>query len=345
MRREPSNPRFHRVDRSTFRQKTYAQVRKFVSCWRNGRHTSVSRDTLNGFATTGTFHWASSASFFWEVTWRHIAVVGIIPLTYAPMFWLKKFVSFWLMPLPLCLTLLVLGVLLLHSSRRPNRGRALITLATLLLLLFSNKAVSTWLIRPLESVYPAIPEFVSGEPLPSPLATCRYIVVLGGGHGDTLGLSAANKLSTSSRGRLMEGLRLLRALPETKLITTGGGEPGRPSHAEVLAQAAIALGFDSARITRLEMPRDTEEEAQEVKRVVGDQPFALVTSAWHMKRAAALMRHAGLHPVPCPADYTVRPSEVFRATDLSWDSDSLGRSTWAIYERIGYAWSWLRDKV
>lgn len=261
------------------------------------------------------------------------------------MFWLKKFVSFWLMPLPLCLTLLAVGVILLWVSRRSKMGRSLVTLATALLLFFSNKAVSTALIRPLETTYAPIPELVVGESIPPNLAECRYVVVLGGGHGDTTGFAATSKLSTSARARLVEGVRLARLIPDAKFVTTGGGEAGYSSHAAVLSQAAISLGLDPARSIRLETPRDTEEEAQELRKLIGDQPFALVTSAWHMRRATALMRRAGLHPLPCPADYTVRPSDTFRAIDLSWDTESVGRSTWAIYERIGYAWSWLRDKV
>jgi uncharacterized SAM-binding protein YcdF (DUF218 family) len=190
-----------------------------------------------------------------------------------------------------------------------------------------------------------MPEFVTGEPIPSILAPCRYVVVLGGGHGDTNGLSAANKLSTSSRGRLMEGLRLVQGLPEAKLVTSGRGAPGRLSHAAVLAQAAISLGLNPSRIIRLETPRDTEEEAQVLRELIGDQPFALVTSAWHMRRAVALMKGVGLNPVPCPADYSARPGGALSWMDLGWDSDSLGRSKWAISERIGYAWSWLRRKA
>ena len=46
-------------------------------------------------------------------------------------FWLKKSVSFWLMPLPFCLTLLVMGLVLLWT-RRARLGRGLLVTATLL---------------------------------------------------------------------------------------------------------------------------------------------------------------------------------------------------------------------
>lgn len=261
-------------------------------------------------------------------------------------FLLKKFVSFWLMPLPLCLTLLVVGLWCVWSSRRLRLGRGLVTAAAVLLLFFSNRTVSTWLLRPLEAVYPPVPELLAGAPLPDDLATCRAVAVLGGGHGNTPGLAALNKLSTSAQRRLVEGIRLLRALPDdARLIVSGHGRPGFPSHAAIMAEAAISLGIDPARITRLDSPRDTGEEAVELQRTLGEAPFALVTSAWHLPRATALMRSAGLNPVPCPADHLVRPAGQWRWNDLLWDTESLSRSTWAIHERLGSAWSRLRRKT
>jgi uncharacterized SAM-binding protein YcdF (DUF218 family) len=260
-------------------------------------------------------------------------------------FWLKKFIAFWLMPLPLCLLLLTGGLVLLRSKRRSRLGYALVLAGALLLLVLGNKAVSMALLRPLENFYPAVPEFVASQPLPPGLAACRFVAVLGGGHGDTPGRSAVNQLSNSSRGRLMEAVRLVRALPDARLIVSGGGEDGRPSHAAVLARAAESLGVDPARIIRLETPRDTEDEARELRRVVGAAPFALVTSAGHLRRAAGFMHGAGLHPLPCPADYAARPSPGFRLSDYTWDTDSLERSTKAIYERLGHLWAGLRGKI
>jgi uncharacterized SAM-binding protein YcdF (DUF218 family) len=260
-------------------------------------------------------------------------------------FALKKFLAFWLMPLPVCLVLLVAGLGLLLVTKRVRLGRALLVIGLGLLLLSSNKAVSAWLIRPLESEFPAIPEFADGAPIPAALADCRYVVVLGGGHADVDGFSAVNELSNSARARLTEGLRLFRVLPAAQLIVSGRGADGRPSHARVLATAAISLGADPTRIIRLETPRDTEDEANELRQQIGEAPFALVSSAWHLRRATALMRHAGLRPLPCPCDYQARRAPGASLGDYGWDSDSLGRSTWAVYERIGYMWLKLRGKV
>jgi uncharacterized SAM-binding protein YcdF (DUF218 family) len=261
------------------------------------------------------------------------------------LFWLKKFISFWLMPLPFCLTLLAVGTCYLFSPRLSRLGRRLVTMGTLLLLLFGNKAVSTALVQPLERRYPPVPEFGEGAPIPPRLAGCRYVVVLGGGHGDVAGFSATNKLSSSALARLVEGVRLARALPQAQLIMSGPAAPGYPSHAAVLAEAAVSLGLDRTRIILIDTAHDTEDESQRVKAIVGTAHIALVTSAWHMPRAAALFRKAGVATVPCPADFSARSNAYFNWADLAWDAESLDRSTYAVRENVGYLWVWLRGKV
>jgi uncharacterized SAM-binding protein YcdF (DUF218 family) len=171
---------------------------------------------------------------------------------------------------------------------------------TRLLIAFSNKAVSRWLIAPLEAAYPPIPELTQSSPVPAELAACRYIVVLGGGHGDMPGLSATNKLSTSGLGRLIEGVRLARALPDATVIFSGPSDGRGETHARVLARAAESLGLAAHRIRLIETAHDTEDEAQAVKAIAGDGKVALVTSAWHMPRAAGLVPQSGRRRAALP---------------------------------------------
>lgn len=261
------------------------------------------------------------------------------------LFWFKKFVAIWLMPFSVCLVLCVVGTALLYSARRGRLGRTLVTIAVLFLLIFSNRWVSKRLIEPLEATYPAIPDFANGAGVPAAVKACQFVVVLGGGHGDSPGLSPINRLSASARGRLMEAIRILRVLPDAKLILSGPGHPEGETHAHVLAEAAMSLGVAPERIIETDKGRDTEEEAREVRRLVGEKPFVLVTSAWHMRRAAALMRGAGLHALPAPSDYLSHPSEIFEIVALGWDADSLERSKWFIHEQLGLWWSELRHRA
>ena len=260
-------------------------------------------------------------------------------------FWLKKLLGFWLMPLQVCVVLLIAGFWLGRSPRRARIGRGLSLTGIALLWLFSNKYVSLALVHPIEARYPAIPELAAGEPPAPALAACRYVVVLGGGNGNSPGLSATNELAPSSLSRIVEAVRLLRVLPDARLIVSGPGDGHHPTHATMLSRAAESLGIDRSRILFIDQARDTEDESHATARLVGTAPFALVTSAWHMPRSVALFRHAGLTPLPCPADFTAHTDDDFSWNDLFPDLPSLERSTWAVRERLGYLWIWLRGKT
>jgi uncharacterized SAM-binding protein YcdF (DUF218 family) len=260
------------------------------------------------------------------------------------LFALKKLVSFWLMPVPLCLAMAAVGWWFLGFPRFLRLGRALVGASVLLLLLLGNQLGSSLLLRPLENRYPSIPELHAGEAPPAALAACRYVVVLGSGHADAPRLAALEKLSTQALGRITEAVRLLRALPAARLIVSGPGEPGRPTHAAVLAAAAESLGVESNRILLITDARDTREESLAVRSIVGTAPVALVTSAWHMPRAQALFLGAGVNSLPCPADYMAKDSG-FHWGELSWDIDSLQRSTWAVHEGLGILFNRLKSGI
>jgi uncharacterized SAM-binding protein YcdF (DUF218 family) len=257
-------------------------------------------------------------------------------------FWLKKAVSFWLMPVPLCLAMLVAGLLLSRRERRARAGRSLLVGGTVLLLLFSNRWASNRLLRPLESQYPPIPEFTTNARVPDALARCRFVVVLGGGHSDLAATPATGKLSSSALARIVEAVRIAGMLPGATLIVSGPAESGHPSHASVLAQAAVSLGIDRARIDLVDTALDTEDEAAAVSLLVGKVPVALVTSAWHMPRAAHLFLKRGVDILPCPTDFNARSGGLTKLSGLGWDSESLERSTLAVHERLGLLWLRIR---
>jgi len=259
------------------------------------------------------------------------------------LFWLKKAFTFWLMPLQAGLALMVLGVWLAWRGRR--LGKFFICTGLLILLVCSHRQVGQRLLGPLERQYPAVPELTVGYPLPPELEQCRYIVVLGGGHTDTGLLPATSQLSPYALGRITEAVRLSRLLPEAKIITCGPGVKDQPTHAEILARAAQSLGVAPERFVLLDQGRDTQGEAETVRGVVGDAPFVLVTSAWHMPRSMALMRGAGLNPYPCPADFRAIPPDRFEVNDWLWGIDGLEKTTWAVYERLGLLWARIRHKI
>src|SRR5215469_3023141 len=99
------------------------------------------------------------------------------------MFLFKKIVSPLFLPVPFCLEILILGLVLIWFTRRQRAGKLFLTLGTLLLLLFSNTTMSDLLLRGLEYRYPQS-AIAGGEELHAAGSPVKYIVVLGGGYSD-----------------------------------------------------------------------------------------------------------------------------------------------------------------
>ena len=102
------------------------------------------------------------------------------------------------------------------------------------------------------------------------------------------------------------------------------------------------MNVKSDRLIKVESAKDTEEEANAIRTLVGTKTVALVTSAWHMPRAVILFKKAGITVVPCPTDFTTHTSAQNSALELNKFNASLTRSTWAIHERLGLLWLKLR---
>ena len=263
------------------------------------------------------------------------------------LFLLKKALGHLLMPLPLALALLALG-LWATARRRKSIAWPSLLLGWLVLVVCGNRGASVALTASLENHYipaPALP----AAAWPDGLREAGFVAVLGGGHGDADALSAGQRLSPSARARLVEGLRIALALPGAWLVVSGprndsvaadatGSPP--PSHARVLADAAVELGFPRERIVEIDTARDTAEEAAALRRLAGEEKVALVTSAWHLPRAMKLAQGEGLVAFPCPADYLVgRGNAPGTLAWVSWDSESLTNSTRAWREYLGQTWA------
>ena len=259
------------------------------------------------------------------------------------LFWLKKTLTVPFLPLYFSMLAGFAAIVLGGLTRRQKLSRMLWFGSFASLAIFSNKGVATRLLGPLESEFPAVPEIRASADLPADLRACVAIVVLGGGHADVPTMSRVNQLSTASMSRIGEAVRLSRWLPEARLVTSGHHIESL-SHAQVLAEAAISLGVDPARIERMDDPRDTEDEIQTLSKRYPGQPVAIVTSAWHMRRTVDLCHTFKVNVVPCPADFMLKANPRERPGYLSWDLESLERSTKAIHEYLGILWLRLRGK-
>jgi uncharacterized SAM-binding protein YcdF (DUF218 family) len=137
-----------------------------------------------------------------------------------------------------------------------------------------------------------------------------HIVVLGGGHGYDESLSANALLSSNARGRLMEGIRLHRQIPGSKLVFSGStSTPEKLTQAEMLKETALLLGVGEDSILLQKEPVNTCQEAQVyAKTFYNGHQVILVTSAMHMARAEKLFKDFGVDVIPSATNYQLKGS-------------------------------------
>ncbi len=260
------------------------------------------------------------------------------------MFLLKKVVSRLFFPLPVCLEILLIGLILLWFSRRQKAGKVLISLGVMLLLLLSNASFSNLFLRPLEERYPPL-LWAAGNGAPRGLENVEFIVVLGGSASPDPEIPLESQLDEVTLVRLLEGIRLLRQMPGRKIILSGGKVFASIPSAELMARLAKELGVDRNDILVESESRDTSDEARLISSMVGPKPFILVTSASHMPRAMALFRKMGMNPFPAPTDYQARHEKRASPEAFYPDPGGLLSATIATYEYLGLGWEKLTGQI
>jgi uncharacterized SAM-binding protein YcdF (DUF218 family) len=261
------------------------------------------------------------------------------------MFFLAKLISILLSPLPLSLALLATGLLLLWFTKRQMAGKAIVTGGFLILILFSFSFVSDSLLKPIEARYPPLmseSDILSGR---NHLPQAKWIVVLGGGHVSDPHLPVTSQISPGSLIRLTEGVRLHRKLPGSKMILMGGPVFDPVPEVETEAKVAEIMNVSHKDLILEKRSKDTEEQAQNIKAMVGNDPFILVTSAAHMPRSVALFKKTGLTPIPAPTNH-----RVIQRQDMSPDAfipslGGIGKAENAMYENLCMVWSKMRGKI
>ena len=250
-------------------------------------------------------------------------------------FIISKVLLLLLLPPASLLILILAGLILLR--RHPSAGRKLVAAGIALLYMLSLEPVSDRLIRPLEAAY-----------LPLNIADIKAdaVVVLGSGVNDLSWLPARPEPSPSSLQRLIEGIRIARNLRIPLVVSGGSGAlaPTEAREADAMAALAVKLGYPRGDLVIENRSRNTWENAEQVKGLVSGRTIILVTSAFHLKRAAGMFRKQGFSVIPAPAAYksATRPLSI---TALLPRAGALDTSSSALAEYLSLAWYWLFGKL
>lgn len=240
------------------------------------------------------------------------------------MFSLSKLLTAVFLPPGLFLLLIFVALYYFRGHRHLPRRRAVLSLLWLLaglLYLLSIRPVADSLILPLE-ISRAAP---GGEP-----AVCGALVVFGAGARPS-GPDGASAL------RAREAFAIWRNSPG-QIILSGGTVYGeRWNSAQAMGVFLQELGVPGDYLTLEQKSRNTFENAMFTARVLKDRELSkpcLITSAYHMPRAAGSLAVFGVKVTRVPTDF-----KAYQA-DYGWrhflpGMHSLGISTLALHEYLG----------
>lgn len=249
------------------------------------------------------------------------------------MFYIKWVLGRFLKPLPACLGLMFIAFIFLFLADN-HLSYSLLGLVFIALYLFSLQPVAFSMLNPLEFTYPVY----SGKPV-------RFIHVLGNGHFEASALPITSQLSYTSCVRVVEAVRIWHLNSNATLLLSGySGFNHTRSTAAMHEELALALGIPPCSIQIFEQPRDTEEEVQTIKSMIGDEPIAVVTTASHMLRTMAFYRQANMQVIPAPTMHLSRQDVFgFRLSNFYPDESYLHMSATALHEWIGLLWMKLKS--
>lgn len=139
---------------------------------------------------------------------------------------------------------------------------------------------------------------------PSAVSSCDVIVLAGGGVADGVkDLSGEGGLPSEAACRTADAARLWRRL-HIPVIACGGPVAGSAAEAEIAARYLADLGVPADAVMREARSRDTAENARFSSLIMREKGYfrpVLVTSSWHMRRAAAAFSREGFRVVPWSA--------------------------------------------
>lgn len=238
----------------------------------------------------------------------------------------------WLSPISLLLGAPLVWVVV--RSRLNRWGHGLLTGLFAAGLFFSTPLAANlqlgWLERPVPADSLLCSEFLNQD----------IVLLTAGFSRKAVDVHDHAALSQDSLRRVLAAVQLQREHPASRLLIVGGGQQDI-AESTVAASLAGQLGIPASRIAVETRSRSTWENAQEASHWHPplSQPISLVTSAIHMRRAAAAFKAHGIAVCPQVSDRRYVPSDSLGAL---WPQASAITKTETVWhEWLGsmvYAW-------
>lgn len=210
---------------------------------------------------------------------------------------LKNIIGKVLLPTPILGILVLLGILIIKA--KPKLVKTHYIFLSVFFFIIGCDPIIDFTLDKYENIHPKFDtsKHISG---------INYIVVLGGGIDLTPLQPLSSQLSVPSSIRLMEGIRLHRRYPGSKLILSGRGSYKELTEAAAMAELANELGVEKSLIIQDPISKNTFEHTQNLKGILKEEKFILVTSAMHMNRSMLIFKNQGMKPIPAPTQFILK---------------------------------------
>lgn len=250
-------------------------------------------------------------------------------------FIITKIILYLIMPPASLLIIMAAGFIVIRRYR--VAGNILIGGGVALLYLLSTGPVADLLLKPLEA---------DSKPFKDGQVKADAIVVLGGGVADISWVGLPDDPSGTSLARLVKGIVLYRKLHLPVVLVGGNGDPSRGVTADADAMERIAreVGVPPKDLLVENKSRNTVEGARALGGLIKGRRIILVTSAYHMKRAARMFRKQGFDVIPAPTAYISAQREITPYSFIP-NAGSLYSSSSACAEYISLSWYRLTGSI
>ncbi len=225
-----------------------------------------------------------------------------------------KVIQSLIMPSTFIFIFIVLGFIFL--LKRNRWGKRFFFLGILSYFIFSITPVSDFLLNSLEKNYtPLSIKEISGAD--------KIVLLLGGRESNIL--------------RGSEVLRIWHLADRDMKVIISGTDPiiATSQEARAVRNFFTHRGIKEEDIIIEGKSRNTMENVRNVQKIVGQEPFFLVTSAYHMDRSLSEFRKTGANPLPAPADFKRKIYPTYNFFDFIPNAYSLRNADIAFHEHIG----------
>lgn len=252
------------------------------------------------------------------------------------MSWLTtNFIAAFLLP-PLCL-LVLLGIAIAYSHRKPRLTRLILCALFGLIYLCSTPYFSEAALHGLENQNAALHE---------PYPPAEAIVILGGGsYFDAPEYNHADTVSEQTLVRVRYGAKLQHTTGKPILVT-GGNPLGQRSSEAAQMRDVLENEFHVPVRWIEDGSNNTDENARnsyQTLHPLGVQTIYLVTNGWHMARAVQVFRQAGFTVIPAPTAFIHRIHPGLMP--FVPDAEALRDSKIFMHEMLGWLWYRIKSAI